>query len=1384
MVEDTLVTKVINKKEYKVKEHEFFEYKHPEFNFLKIYPEVGILERFIGLLNDLATDIFENKTLLTIVGEAFDNFVAKNCLNSFEKIFVTRSGKYQEQDKLHFVDNDEAILLSNMVFCNFTQRINQEEIELINNTIEQPFILCGKDERLMYRYKFPLSRLETFDSLESYYLYVPEKYYDIFMKNFYYYFTDKDCENFVYNNLIHFCVMVKNGGDLFARMLRENLPFIDRWTILDTGSTDNTIEHINTILADKKGKLFEEPFLNFRDSRNRCLNLAGTTCKYNIMLDDTYVLEGGIRKFLEVIRGDQFGDSYSLVIKSDDMEYYSNRITKSENKLRYIYKIHEVINNKDNINVVVPKYISSVIDYRADYMEKRTMDRKQYDLKLLYEEVEEDTDDPRHYYYLAQTYSILEEHEKAAKNFLQRFYHHNDGFLQEKVDSMFEAARIYDFKLNKPWSEVEQMYLKCIEIEPERPEAFYFIGIHYYLEKNYRKAYAYFVQAFQIGFPLSKQFSLRPTLSFHFLPKFLAELCFIYKNYNLGFQATSLFLEKNKSSDENYSTMVSWHAIFNHCIKFENSEFIAPVYKQDKKIICFIVDGGYSTWSGKDILTKGVGGSETWAIEMARYIKRNFNYRVVVFCKCEVSDSFENVEYIPLENLYSFLKNNSIHTCIVSRFSEYLPIACEGNTENVYLVLHDIGPIGDIIPKHKKLRKVICLSEWHKSYFQNCFPILSDITDFYYYGIDITKFKTSNISKNNISEPINFIYSSFPNRGLSVLLKMWNKIKQNIPNALLHIFSDVNGSWVNQNYPVELNEIKKYLEENNQNGIVYHGWVSKDKLANAWKQADVWFYPCKFAETFCLTAVEAAISKTLVISNDLAALQNTVGDRGVVIPGDVTTEDWQEQALQQIIHILSPQGFQKRNELVNKNYNWALKHSWQARAVDFAIQYIESIEQDDDTKRNKFEKTNMINFGAYSFETFENDNTEIFTDQDLNYLTSNINKDTVVIEIGAYTGRETLLLSKIAKQVFSFEPVLQSFELLRKNTQDCSNVHIFQKAIGKNHGHINKMYMNNFSSPSDLLINPDKCNSVSIDVRTEIITLDNFMNNSNLQSEFSHVLKIDVPDYENEILQGATEYLKKCKPDIIISHKGGFFKDNFLKSLNYSKVCSNVFSSVYRNVDKGIHLTDDKALQKDEFNILKIGAFTGNVKNDLIWKDIQPTMKIIFVEPIQKYFKKLENNLFNYFPNNKFILINKAVDSRENILKNGDKVSLYRVADTNDFSQLPWWIEQLASTNKDHAKKHGFDVVLEEEKVPVISIDDIINENNVKKLDLLYIDVEGKEYDILMDFDMSKLKPRFIIFEHLHITDEQYNQIIDKFLQNNYEIIKETTDDTYLKYMN
>jgi hypothetical protein len=224
-------------------------------------------------------------------------------------------------DKANFIIFSEDSI-ENMVLLNnykYNIIITKFNLSVINNNI--------------FKYIFNIKNTDLF-------VYLNENKIDSFKQTFQYFF-EKDNEAVLnYDNLINLCIMVKNGGEQFEDMLNKNMHLIDRWTILDTGSTDKTIDIINKVLVGKKrGELFQEPFINFRDSRNRCLELAGTHCKYNLMLDDTYIIEGDLRDFLNTVRGDQISDSFTLIVKSSDSEYGSNRITKSEKKLKYIHKI-------------------------------------------------------------------------------------------------------------------------------------------------------------------------------------------------------------------------------------------------------------------------------------------------------------------------------------------------------------------------------------------------------------------------------------------------------------------------------------------------------------------------------------------------------------------------------------------------------------------------------------------------------------------------------------------------------------------------------------------------------------------------------------------------------------------------------------------------------------------------------------------------------------------------------------------------------------------------------------------------------------------------------------------------------------------------------------
>ena len=986
----------INKQTFRVRTDEYCKIDHPEYMNLHILDQLGFHERIISLLTTLST-LYYQKVNLLMSDVSHGGFIPIQCAHSFQAICINQNPLHYNHIlhniTTHFTDKDKNIF--------YHSEHNKKDLYEINFENPSSNILISLDPNGYHTYhKYQLSNLSTpWTPQPTLYLYVSPKMNSRFVRRFQY---DLKEDILDYDNLIHLCIMVKNGGSQFEEMLTANMPIIDRWTILDTGSTDKTIEIIhNTLIGTKHGTLYEEPFIDFKQSRNRCLDLAGTDCKFIIMLDDTYQIHGDIRQFLNIARGDQLSTSFTLMIQSDDTEYGSNRIIKSKSGLRYVHRIHEVITDKDNINVVIPTNASYIIDKRFDYMEERTMNRKQLDLKLLYEELEEDKTNPRTYYYLAQTYNILKQYDKAYEFFLKRAEFSNSGFVQERVDALFEAARIANFQLNLPWEECMALYEKAWKADESRPESIYFIGIHYYLQGERKKAFEYFKKGFQIGFPVHCQYSLKPTLSYHFLPTFLTRLCYDFKDFALGEAVSTFFLQNNTPTALNYEEIKCYYTVFKKLNEYKGTKQLLPS-PYSKPIFVFVADGGFHSWTGSDILTSGVGGSETYIIEMARYIQKQGVFQVVVFCNCDQPETFEEVEYKHLTVFPTFINETYVEHCMISRFTEYLPLAYHGYTENVYVVLHDLGPSNNMMPMDLKLKKIFCLSEWHVSYFLQQFPQFKEITVPFHYGIDFSTFQTETVQK----KPYQFIYSSFPNRGLLPLLQMWPSIYAMNPEASLHIYSDVHGKWVNEVAPDHMVEIRRLLDINKEMNIHYHGWVSKKTLAQAWLASDIWFYPCIFMETFCLTALEAALTKTLVISNDLAALQNTVGDRGVIIPGDPMTKDWQDAALDNIrLYFLSHKQHAKKAQKAKQekqtqydtyretNYKWASSMSWENRATKLVEEHIVT---------NRFKYKGM--YGWYNDASAGSKEKFMSVLQDFHTEYAQKKESVKVLEIGSYAG--------------------------------------------------------------------------------------------------------------------------------------------------------------------------------------------------------------------------------------------------------------------------------------------------------------------------------------------------------------------------------------------
>ena len=146
-------------------------------------------------------------------------------------------------------------------------------------------------------------------------------------------------------------MIVKNESKIITRLLDSVKDIIDCYCICDTGSTDNTIELIETYFKSKSipGKIVKETFKNFEYNRTFALQ----ACKeldadYVLLLDADMILKRGakydpISFKLSLNRGDVF-----YLFQGSDTFYYKNvRIVKNQLNIKYWGVTHEVIHTPD-----------------------------------------------------------------------------------------------------------------------------------------------------------------------------------------------------------------------------------------------------------------------------------------------------------------------------------------------------------------------------------------------------------------------------------------------------------------------------------------------------------------------------------------------------------------------------------------------------------------------------------------------------------------------------------------------------------------------------------------------------------------------------------------------------------------------------------------------------------------------------------------------------------------------------------------------------------------------------------------------------------------------------------------------------------------------------
>ncbi len=288
---------------------------------------------------------------------------------------------------------------------------------------------------------------------------------------------------------IQLVMIIKNGAETIIQCLESYIGHIDRFFIVDTGSTDQTLELLKKFSNDHSVDvvLKQEIFKGFSNTRNKALDLShDLEYDFTIMPDDSYNLVGNFEE-LERIKKNYNLNCFTCNIMRNSITYKSKRIFRTSSKLRFHGTIHEVLGGSEDYHL----QNCLLNDVECETQKERSVERCHYDLKCLGE-----LNDPRSLYYRACVYIQL--YKKGLKTLeeciemykLRTSCHSSDH--EETFMSFFHIGNIYCM-LNDN-KEAIKNYLSAAIIFPSRQgECYLFIylltGSKFYINKAFKNRF-------------------------------------------------------------------------------------------------------------------------------------------------------------------------------------------------------------------------------------------------------------------------------------------------------------------------------------------------------------------------------------------------------------------------------------------------------------------------------------------------------------------------------------------------------------------------------------------------------------------------------------------------------------------------------------------------------------------------------------------------------------------------------------------------------------------------------------------------------------------------------------------------------------------------------
>lgn len=259
-------------------------------------------------------------------------------------------------------------------------------------------------------------------------------------------------------------MIVKDEAHVIERCLTSIKPFVDAWLIVDTGSSDDTVDVIEAIMGDLPGEVVSRPWRDFGHNRSEALELARAHADFVLVIDADEVWEApdDFRFPSDMSDGVQIQH-----VTAGGTSFFLTTLMRSSLPWRYVGVLHEVADCP--IAHTVQQLTGPRVVGHFDSARNQRPQREKYlaDAEVLTRAVADDPTNERYAFYLAQSLRDAGEIDAAIEWYERRMA--MPGWPEETWYATQQVAILKE-RRGDPLASVVDAFLLSHDTRPTRAE--------------------------------------------------------------------------------------------------------------------------------------------------------------------------------------------------------------------------------------------------------------------------------------------------------------------------------------------------------------------------------------------------------------------------------------------------------------------------------------------------------------------------------------------------------------------------------------------------------------------------------------------------------------------------------------------------------------------------------------------------------------------------------------------------------------------------------------------------------------------------------------------------------------------------------------------------